>query len=396
MTKSRLHTPEGVRDIYGKECKNKHYLINVMSNLVKTYGYSFIETPSFEFFDIFSQEVGTTPSKDLYKFFDREGNTLVLRPDMTPSIARATSKFFDPDLKPVRLSYSGNVFINNSSYQGRLKESTQLGCEFMGDNSIDADSEMIALAVKNLQTVGLKEFQISIGHVDIFKGLMQAANLDEEAADRVKDLIVNKNFFGVEELIAEQGITGDLAKLFKMLGKMYSEPSEWRDFLDIAKGYPQIYDALEYLQDLYDILNVYDVTKYVSFELGMVSSYQYYTGILFGGYTYGSGEPILRGGRYDELLSYFGKEAPAIGFAIYIDQLLMALERQKIQIYVEEKQDVVLYSSKNLKSAVAKTEELRNSGKQATMVRVSSSEDVKKMEELYKDSNIIILSDDID
>ena len=169
MNDSRLHTPEGVRDIYGKECKNKHFLINTMEETVKRYGYSFIETPSFEFIDIFGSEVGTTPSKELYKFFDREGNTLALRPDMTPSIARAASKFFDPDIKPVRLSYYGNVFVNNNSYQGRLKESTQLGCEFMGDNSIDADSEIIALAVNNLLKVGLADFQISIGHVDIFQ-----------------------------------------------------------------------------------------------------------------------------------------------------------------------------------------------------------------------------------
>ena len=96
---------------------------------LKGYGYHPIQTPTFEFFDIFGKEIGTTPSKELYKFFDREGNTLVLRPDMTPSIARAAAKYFMDEDMPIRLCYMGNTFINNSSYQGRLKESTQLGAE---------------------------------------------------------------------------------------------------------------------------------------------------------------------------------------------------------------------------------------------------------------------------
>ena len=101
MQNKRLHTPEGVRDIYNDECEKKHYILDRMRQVIQSYGYRFIETPTFEFFDIFGQEVGTTPSKDLYKFFDREGNTLVLRPDMTPSIARAASKYF-----PIRCAFA--------------------------------------------------------------------------------------------------------------------------------------------------------------------------------------------------------------------------------------------------------------------------------------------------
>ena len=94
MAYSLLHTPEGVRDIYNQECAKKIVLQEKLHNLMKQYGYSAIQTPTFEFFDIFGRDIGTTPSKDLYKFFDREGNTLVLRPDITPSIARSVTKYF--------------------------------------------------------------------------------------------------------------------------------------------------------------------------------------------------------------------------------------------------------------------------------------------------------------
>ena len=129
-----FHTPEGVRDIYGEECSRKKRLQRELHQVFSRYGYEDIETPGFEYFEVFSNEVGTIPSKDLYKFFDREGNTLVLRPDFTPSVSRACATYFNPEKEVVSLCYTGNTFINNSSYQGRLKETTQMGVERIGDD----------------------------------------------------------------------------------------------------------------------------------------------------------------------------------------------------------------------------------------------------------------------
>lgn len=395
MQNKRLHTPEGVRDIYNDECEKKHYILDRMRQVIQSYGYRFIETPTFEFFDIFGQEVGTTPSKDLYKFFDREGNTLVLRPDMTPSIARAASKYFPIETEPVRLCYEGNVFINNNSYQGRLKESTQLGVEFIGENSVDADGEIIALVVNNLKAAGLEQFQISIGHADLFRQLMKAADFDAEAEETLRDLILNKNFFGVDEFLERHQVTDDLRSLFSMLGKMYASPKEWTGMKEIALRFPGVADALSYLQELYELLEVYDVTKYVSFELGLISSYSYYTGILFSGYTFGSGEPIVKGGRYDGLLSYFGKEAPAIGFALMVDQLLLALERQKIAISAGQEAEIILYTPQQRKIAATTAEELRNAGKIVRLHLMNlDSHSIADYRQRYQGQKIIVLEDE--
>lgn len=395
MQNKRLHTPEGVRDIYNDECEKKHYILDRMRQVIQSYGYRFIETPTFEFFDIFGQEVGTTPSKDLYKFFDREGNTLVLRPDMTPSIARAASKYFPIETEPVRLCYEGNVFINNNSYQGRLKESTQLGVEFIGENSVDADGEIIALVVNNLKAAGLEQFQISIGHADLFLQLMKAADFDAEAEETLRDLILNKNFFGVDEFLERHQVTDDLRSLFSMLGKMYASPKEWAGMKEIALRFPGVADALSYLQELYELLEVYDVTKYVSFELGLISSYSYYTGILFSGYTFGSGEPIVKGGRYDGLLSYFGKEAPAIGFALMVDQLLLALERQKIAISAGQEAEIILYTPQQRKIAATTAEELRNAGKIVRLHLMDlDSHSIADYRQRYQGQKIIVLEDE--
>ncbi len=372
MRRQLFHTPEGVRDIYNEECEKKQILQEKLEKAMERYGYHIIQTPTFEFFDIFGKEIGTTPSKDLYKFFDREGNTLVLRPDITPSIARAAAKYFGEEDMPIRLYYMGNTFINNSSYQGRLKETTQLGAEFIGDNSVDADAEIISMAVECLLTAGLKEFQLSVGHSDFFLGLIEAAGLDEDAIDELRELIANKNYFGVEEVVSNWEMDENLRLLFQMLGGYYFSIDEMAKARALAVNYPKILSAIVRLEELHKVLEVYGIDKYVSYELGMVSNYQYYTGIIFAGYTFGSGEPILKGGRYDKLLSYFGKSAASIGFAIVVDQLMAALSRQKIQIDVPYQGELIVYVKEHLKEAVALARELRSDGCNVELVGMDS------------------------
>lgn len=359
MKNQLLHTPEGVRDIYNEECEKKLELQDRLHKALKRHGYHSIQTPTFEFFDIFGKEVGTIPSSELYKFFDREGNTLVLRPDITPSIARSAAKYFMDEDMPIRLSYMGNTFINNHSYQGRLKESTQLGAELIGDDTVDADAEMIAMAIDALKSSGLKDFQISVGHVEFFRGLMEAAGLSEEQEEVIRELIANKNFFGVEEEISDCSMNQNLKELFGMLGIIYDNAVSFEEAKTYAADYPRVYKAIRRLEDLDAVLKIYGVDKYVTYEFGMLSSYHYYTGVIFAGYTYGSGEPVVKGGRYDKLLTYFGKDAASIGFAIVVDQLMAAISRQKIEITVKHDNQLIVYKPEYRREAVKKAIALR-------------------------------------
>ena len=359
MKNQLLHTPEGVRDIYNEECEKKLELQDRLHKALKRHGYHSIQTPTFEFFDIFGKEVGTIPSSELYKFFDREGNTLVLRPDITPSIARSAAKYFMDEDMPIRLSYMGNTFINNHSYQGRLKESTQLGAELIGDDTVDADAEMIAMAIDALKSSGLKDFQISVGHVEFFRGLMEAAGLSEEQEEVIRELIANKHVVGEEEEISDCSTNQTIKELFGMLGTIYDNAASFGEAKTYAADYPKVYKAIRRLEDLDAVLKVYDVDKYVTYEFGMLSSYHYYTGVIFAGYTYGSGEPIVKGGRYDKLLTYFGKDAASIGFAIVVDQLMAAISRQKIEITVKHDNQLIVYKPEYRREAVKKAIALR-------------------------------------
>lgn len=383
MNQRLLHTPDGVRDIYGDELARKQKIEHSINDTIHSFGYNSIQTPTFEFFDIFSSNAGTTHSREWFKFFDREGNTLVLRPDITPSIARAAAKYFTEDDSVIRLCYKGNVFNNNTSYQGRLKESTQLGAELIGDASADADSEVIALVVECLRAIGLSDFQISIGHADIYKGLIEAAGFDEDAIEAISTLIENRNIFGVEEFLDAQGITGDLKRLFDLVCHMYTSPDDWKGLLEAAESYPVIAAALKRLSEVNDILKIYGVDRYVSFEPGLMSYNDYYTGVIFSGYTYGSGEPVVNGGRYDTLLHSFGKDAPAIGFAFTVDQLMLATSRQEINMGDAKKKHLIIYHPSQRINAIHLAGELRNAGE--TVILMVCKED-QNPDELKKDA----------
>lgn len=361
MKDKLLHTPEGVRDIYNSECEKKLQLQNNLHHVMKLHGFKDIQTPTFEFFDIFSKERGTVAANDMYKFFDREGNTLVLRPDITPSIARCAAKYYKTEDLPIRLCYMGSTFINNSSYQGKLKESTQLGAELINDSSIDADAQMLALTIECLLEAGLNEFQVEIGEADFFRGLVEEAGFDEDEETQIRILIENKNMFGVEEMISKKDINNELKTVFLTMPELFGS----LDKLNFAKTLtmnPRALAAIGRLEKLYEILSIYGLEKYITFDLGMLSKYNYYTGIIFRAYTYGTGDTIANGGRYDNLVSQFGKTSPAIGLAILVDQLMLALTRQKIDIVTEAENTLILYGENLREKAILLANHFRSQG----------------------------------
>lgn len=329
MKNQLLHTPEGVRDIYNLECERKLVIQDKLHSLIRTYGYRDIQTPTFEFFDIFNKERGSVISKEMFKFIDREGNTLVLRPDITPSIARCAAKYYMDEKMPLRFCYMGNTFINNSSYQGRLKETTQLGCELIGANTPVADGEMIAIIIRCMLEAGLTKFQVELGEVEFFRGLMEEAGIEEDVQIKIRDLIERKNFFGVEELLLEAGIEEEKRNRILKLQELFGTAEKLSEAKVLARNSRSL-EAINRLEQVYEILKACHLEPYVSFELGMLGKYKYYTGVIFKAYTYGTGEMVVTGGRYDSLLQQFGKQAASIGFAINIDQLITALSRQKL------------------------------------------------------------------
>lgn len=322
--KQLLHTPDGVRDIYDDEFGKKWATEGLIHDVFVSYGYRDIQPPTFEYFDVFSGSIGTTPSNDLYKFDDRNGDTVVLRPDFTPSIARCAAKYFLEDDSTLRFTYKGNTFSQTSELQGKLKETTQMGVEVIGDGTIDADSEVINLAIEALKITGLKSFQLTIGNIEYFKGLCEELGFDEETELTLRDLVTNKNFFGARQYLESIGASKEVIERVMKLDDLIGDKSILDKALEMVSNAKSI-KAIEHLRSLYEILENNGFEGYVSYDLSMLNKYMYYTGMVFKAYANGVGDCICKGGRYDNLLEKFGKSAPAIGFVIIIDDLMQAL-----------------------------------------------------------------------
>lgn len=392
-----LHTPEGVRDIYGEECTRKLTIEHRIHKVFKSYGFEDIETPAYEFFDIFNKERGSVASKEMFKFFDHYNNTLVLRPDITPQIARTAAKYFSQEDGPVKLCYQGSTFINNSSYQARLKETTQMGAELIGDASIDADAEIVAMLINGLLACGLQEFYVEIGQIKFFKGLVEEAGLDSDIEAQLRTLIQEKNYFGLEELIKCQKIDSSLGEVFLKLPQLFGSV----EILDAAlqmTGNSMAADAILRLKKLYEILKIYGYEKYVSFDLGMLSSLRYYTGIIFQAYTYGTGEFIVNGGRYDKLIGQFGESRPSVGFSITVDYLMIAMDRQKIALSDKDNSTFLLiYHEQDRSSALRLAGQYRHKGVAVSMICAVQNRDLDYYKEYagrHGVGHVIMLSGD--
>jgi ATP phosphoribosyltransferase regulatory subunit len=227
----------------------------------------------------------------------------------------------------LRLSYQGSVFnLAGEDAAGGLREYTQTGIELMGETGVDGDAEVIALAVRVMEAAGLTGFQLDVGQVEFFRGLMEEAGFGAEETERVRELVEQKNSLALELRLQQAGVAGRLRNNIMELPALYGDPDVLRRPVPTAPiagaARPRQHERM------LDILAGYGLERYVSLDLGMVQSVHYYTGIIFRGMAESLGYPILTGGRYDRLVSEFGRDMPATGFAVSVKALLLALERQ--------------------------------------------------------------------
>ncbi len=359
-----IHSPEGMRDILGTEYERKMDLCDDIGRIFRSYGYQFMQTPALEFIDVYEKDKRSGSTSAFYKLFDRDGHTLALRPDFTPSIARAVSMYYPAEEMPLRICYKGNVYLNYRNYRGRLNETTEMGVELLNDDSPAADAEVIAMAIDIMKSSGLSDFRISIGNAAYFRAIAKEAELDEDTTDELKNLLTMRNQYGAMELIEKQDIDPALKAVFMEFITLFGDA----EVLERAAAITDIAaakEAVERLKAVCEILKLYGYTDYLSFDLGMLSNYSYYTGILFQALTYGTGDAIIKGGRYDNFVEKFGKKAPAVGFTTRVDEILAAKMRRNIEAPPDRCRVCVIHDAENTGKAFLCIRKLRASGKDA-------------------------------
>jgi len=307
--------PEGTRDYHGTAAARLFALEAALAGVFQARGYTRISTPACEYADLFDQ--GMINPKNMVRFVDRQGEVLALRPDWTLPAARACAAL-PVQNDPYRLCYAGPTY---EIRDGLLSESTQAGVELIGATGAvdtEGDIEILSLAAVSLRQTGLNNFVLELGHAGFFAGLCAEAGLDGEQRENVRRATQRKDALALEWALESMGhsIKNTLMKLPTLYGGA--------EVLETARNmtdHLQAHAALEALEAIHAKMG-----DQVSFDLGLIPRFGYYTGMTLQGLAPGAGRPVLTGGRYDNLLARFGRELPAVGFGINLNQIMIALE----------------------------------------------------------------------
>lgn len=321
--------PHGVADYYFEDAARKTRLETRLRETFSRTNYTEVIPPTFEYYEALAAEASPQVREEIYRFPDRDGRMLALRADPTIPIARLIStKLYDHPL-PLRFFYIANVFRHEEPKASRRREFTQAGVELVGVGTPQADAEIIALTVNALRAVGLQEFRVRLGAMDILNALLQPLGLNETQLELIKNALERKNERALNDLLREAPMTAETRRALNALPTL----AGGAEILDRAQAELAINErarlAIARLTNIWNYLVALGVSDAITLDLGMVRGMAYYTGIVFEGFVRGIGFSILSGGRYDNLLAHFGNAMPACGFAVGVERVLAALALQE-------------------------------------------------------------------
>ena len=356
-----IELPEGAKDTLPATCRAKRDIQRRIRDTFASFGYTEVETPVFEYLDTFAYGEDSLEPEKMLRFFEAGKKTMVLRPDATMPIARVAVTKMRQIPKPIRLCYIEDIYRYEQTRYGVTRRSEQAGAELLGAGSIEADAEIIALAIESLLSLGITDFQLDIGQVEFFKGMAESAGIAEEASYTLGQWIDMKDMGAIEGYLSGSGQSESFQKTLRALPRLYGG----YDVLSKAKAltdYPRCMDALDSLSKLYDILDDYGYADYIAFDLGMVQSLHYYTGMVFRGYVKNHGMVVVKGGRYDHLTRRYGEEMPATGYAVNIDEVMKWQDRQ-FPAAEDEGVEVLVVCDQGRGKGYAVAREMRREGK---------------------------------
>lgn len=356
--------PEGTRDLILGECEMKRKLQNDIESILDKWGYKDVVTPTIEYYQTFNAGFENLKEEDMYKFFDGRGKILVLRPDMTIPIARVVATKLKDVQAPIRLRYSADVFRVHESLGGKKNEYTDCGVELIGLKGKDSDVEILVTAINALKVLKETGYKIEIGSINFFNLAIKDLNLDEEERSYLAKLIDEKSLKELEEYLNNLNISDKYKEFFIKLPWLFGG----KEILKEGRKYAfneELKSTIEYLEEIYKGLEELGFRDKVTFDLGMVPRLNYYTGIIFRGYVDGVGVTVLSGGRYDNLISTFGRDLPAVGFSINLDSITKIIEEDDVDKIDRYK---IYYCNGNVVQAIRQGEALRNMGYIAELI----------------------------
>ncbi|MBQ8201436.1 MAG: ATP phosphoribosyltransferase regulatory subunit [Clostridia bacterium] len=327
MENRKRQIPSGMQETLPGECARKRQLEQKLRQLFTLEGYQEIETPILEYYDALDDRTYGFRPEHLWKTFDAQARILAVRPDSTIPAARMAAGRLVNEPLPLRLCYMQSATKMLSDTSSLLCEEMQAGVELMGEDSAQADAEVIALAIHALNQSGLKDFQIELGQAQFVTGFLQEAGLSEEQSAVMSELTEQKNTLDMQLYLDKLDVSQDVSERLMHLPRLYGDASVLDEAAQLTR-HPLCLAAIDNLRQIMAILKEYGCEDCISIDLGMAHTQNYYSGTIFRGLVAELGQPLLSGGRYDRLPARFGRELPATGFALSMKLLMIALERQ--------------------------------------------------------------------
>lgn len=352
---SRLQLPEKVHDILPGKCAVLRKNEQLLRELFLSFGFFEVKTPAYEYYDICTLGLGT--SKELIKFIDKQGDVLALRPDFTIPITR----MYAANLSGIqRLFYIGSAYTATPANKGSC-EYTQAGVELIGQKGITNDVQTIVLAINSLIALGISDIKIDIGQVGFFKEIIAPLNLNPETAEKIRQCIDDKNASELDNILDKTQIESSIKDTLRQLIYLFGGIEIFERAEKLSPN-EKCLKQIKYFKQLGGLLIDLGYGEYISFDLGLLHNYNYYTGIVFKGFSSGFGTSLLSGGRYDNLLSCFGGDEPAVGYAIDLQKIMQfkSPEETKTDYYI-------LADTNSCAQAFEKQRELISNGKRAAL-----------------------------
>lgn len=318
-----IQRPRGTRDFGPEEMERRRHLESIMRREAAIFGFREVSTPIFEHTEVFTLKSGPNVVEEIYAFKDKGGREISLRPELTAPVMR----FFVNELtnypRPLKMFYFGQCFRYERPQAGRYREFYQFGAELIGNPGPESDGEVIALAASIMRRVGLKEFNIRIGHIGILRELLARAGVEGAQAAPILQKLDKKEYEEARLRMAEAGISSqEMDRIVEV-----TQTSGSVEVLDKVEGAPR-----EHLLAIFRTLSYYGFTN-VQVDLGVVRGLDYYTGMVFemDAPVLGAEKQICGGGSYSLAELFGGERAFSTGFGIGFDRTLLALEREGYQ-----------------------------------------------------------------
>lgn len=351
--------PAGVRDYLPHAVAKLRKIENDVLHCMSRWGYRQMITPTLEYYDTVGVASSTSDQK-LYKLLNNRGQALVLRSEMTAPVARVVASLLKDEPLPLRLSYHANVFRAIEEEAGREAEFFQTGVELVGDDSPEADAEVVALAISSLQAAGVKSFKIAMGHVGFLNGLFQEAVPGlPEAQEELKSHLLGRDYVSFREALERLTLPEAQKDELNGLLRLRGGKEICGQALELSRQ-PLARASIEHLCKVWEVLESYGVSEHVLIDLTMIGDFTYYTGMTFEGYAAELGFPVCSGGRYDNLLQQFGRPVPSTGFSLKTNRILDGV---KGELEPEERPILVQYDPSRRQEGLQEAARLRTEGR---------------------------------